>query len=177
MAWFRYRWLQGPFHCISVFLFSLFILSVSQTHTIPPAEEGKVSFRPSESPRTLWIMHHCYHAAAGPLLQWNGLKAWKIYQLVSIKEVATALPATLHARESPLIRTEGHREWERWEMRNGERERYCTDRMEEGERFEREEGGCGIHRWVHSSEHLQNMKYMCDEIPADFFQVKHQTHI
>lgn len=76
-------------------------------------------------------MHHCYHAAAGPFLQWNGLKAWKIYQLVSIKEVATALPATLHARESPLIRTGGRRERDgrgRWKSERG------SDRMEREER-------------------------------------------
>lgn len=108
----------------------------SLTYTIPPAVEGRVSFGLSENPETLWIMHYCYHAAAGPLLQWNGLKAWKIYQLVSIKEVATALPATLHTRESPLIRTGGQRECARrgrWKSGRG------TDSLEKEERYRERE--------------------------------------
>lgn len=146
-----------------IFIPSLYSVCLWHTHTIPPAEEGKVSFRPSESPRTPWIMHHCYHAAAGPFLQWNGLKAWKIYQLVSIKEVATALPATLHARESPLIRTEGHGERERWEMWNGERDTVQTEwRRERGLR-EKEAAVVFTDECI-----LQNMKYTCEEIPADF---------
>lgn len=105
----------------------------SLTYSIPPSVEGSVSFGLSENPGNLWIMHYCYHAAAGPLLQWNGLKAWKIYQLVSIKEVATALPATLHTRESPLIRTGGQREWAR-------RGRWKSRQSREGRKLLREGG-------------------------------------
>jgi len=110
----------------------------SLTYSIPPAVEERVSFGLSENPGTLWIMHYCYHAAAGPLLHWNGLKAWKIYQLVSIKEVVTALLATFRTRESPLIRAGGQREWAR-------RGRWKSRLSREG-KIERERDGSRIHQ-------------------------------